>query len=76
MQNPAAMWCFPGAESFTCVCAGEPIPLEEFEEVYLRPYLLSDEQFQSECKIAFDHTAPAPDAALAIGGSPSAVQGL
>ena len=58
-------------------CAGEPIPLEEFEEVYLRPYLINDDQqFLQECKLEFDHTAPAPDVPVATGGSPSAVQGL
>ncbi|CAL8468369.1 g7909 [Coccomyxa elongata] len=52
---------------------GEPIELEEFEEVYLKPYIVSAQQYREECKLTFDHTAPAPSSA--VGGG-SAVQGL
>lgn len=55
------------------IIPGEAIALEEFEEVYLRPYILSTQQYKKECKLEFDHTAPAPTSA--VGGG-SAVQGL
>ncbi|KAK9915420.1 hypothetical protein WJX75_008934 [Coccomyxa subellipsoidea] len=52
---------------------GEPIELEQFEAVYLKPYILSSQQYKEECEVKFDHTAPAPSSA--VGGG-SAVQGL
>ena len=55
------------------VAAGEPIELEQFEAVYLKPYILSSQQYKEECEVKFDHTAPAPSSAV---GSGSAVQGL
>ena len=51
---------------------GEPIPLEEFQQAYLEPYMLTDQQLEQECKIQLDHSAPAP--AGSVDGS--AVQGL
>ena len=47
--------------------------LEEFRNLYLKPYILSNAQFREECKVSFDHTSPAPGGE-SVGGS--AVQGL
>lgn len=55
------------------IAAGEPIELEVFEEVYLKPYIVSAQQYKEECKLTFDHTAPAPSSTM---GGGSAVQGL
>lgn len=53
--------------------AGEPVPLDDFEDVYLKPYILSTHQYEKECKLETDHSVPAPGSA--VGGG-SAVQGL
>ena len=53
--------------------AGELVLLEEFRDLYLKPYILSNAQFKEECKVSFDHTSPAPGGE-SVGGS--AVQGL
>lgn len=47
--------------------------LEEFEDAYLKPYILDASQYQEECKATFDHSQPAPGG-TSLGGS--AVQGL
>jgi hypothetical protein len=54
------------------IFAGELIRLEEFQEVYMKPYVLSKQEYHKQCKVDFDHSSPAPG--TAVGGS--AVQGL
>jgi hypothetical protein len=64
--------CITGAENASDY-AGEPVLLEEFKEVYLKPYIMTNGQYREECKVSFDHSTPAPGGE-SMGGS--AVQGL
>lgn len=48
--------------------------LEDFEEQFFKPYLLTREQYNKECAIAFEHADSTP-VPVEAGTSGSAVQG-
>eukprot|EP00884_Botryococcus_braunii_P023598 jgi/Botrbrau1/9922/Bobra.0012s0021.1 len=45
--------------------------LEEFEETFFKPYMLTREQYHTECAVAFDHSesTPVPEPAQASGSA-------
>jgi hypothetical protein len=62
------------------VAFAEPcMTLEQFEETFFKPYMMTREQYHTECAVAFDHEEslpkpepaadPAADAGAAASGS-------
>lgn len=41
------------------VCGGSPCLLAQFRDRVLGPYLLTEEEHESECLVHFKHTGPA-----------------
>ncbi len=55
--------------------SGESMTLSHFRDTFLKPYIMSQAAWEEECKVAYEHGAPAPAAVPEkVGGD--AFQGL
>lgn len=49
--------------------------LSHFRDTFLKPYIVTQAAYEEECRVAYEHAAPAPAAVLEkVGGD--AFQGL
>jgi len=74
---PASEQCLANALTapLRARASGESMTLSHFRDTFLKPYIMSQAAWEEECKVAYEHGAPAPAAVPEkVGGD--AFQGL